>query len=389
MDTSRAVAEGVRNAGALVEIGSPGQLADAVRELLTDRAKAAEIGRRAKACAESQRGAAARAAAAIVRLRAEAVPRWLPPLPVRLAAPLYRWGAELKRRATRPRRLNAPVISVGNLSMGGAGKTPLTLHLAERMPGSAILTRGYGRRSNSALILAPGASADWRDTGDEAQLYLRSGAAPLGVGPDRYAVGRAMLEQRSDVQRFLLDDGFQHWRLARDVDLVLIDALDPFPRDRLRESLGALSRASAFVITRADGARPGIERALRERNARAPIFYARMVPTAWVEGATGRRLELLDAGLSRAAAFCGLANPGAFWASLAEVGIRPAARIAFPDHASYGAGEIAALVKRYGKLLTTGKDWVKLGAAAGVYWLETRVEIDPELVRMLLKAQHR
>src|SRR5262249_23713854 len=152
------------------------------------------------------------------------------------------------------------------------------------------------RQSAGDLILAAGAKAPWSETGDEAQIFLRSGAAPVGIGADRVKVGR-LLRQRLEVEHFILDDGFQHWRLDRQLDIVLVDALGPFPAERLRAPLAALARADVFVITRSTGRRPGIERELRKRNSLAPIFYSSVVPEYWVEGATGRRLDLLDPGL--------------------------------------------------------------------------------------------
>jgi len=167
------------------------------------------------------------------------------------------------------------VISIGNVTMGGSGKTPVALYLAERLSKPAILTRGYRRQSTGNLILAAGEQAPWSETGDEAQIFLRSGLAPVGIGADRAEVGR-LLEERFAVEHFILDDGLQHWSLDRQVDIVLVDSLDPFPPARLREPMSALSRADIFVITRSEGPRPGIERELRQYNTTAPIFYSRV-----------------------------------------------------------------------------------------------------------------
>src|SRR5207249_8801229 len=103
-------------------------------------------------------------------------------------------------------------------------------------------------------------------------------------------------------------------------------------------------------------------------------------PECWIEGATGRRLDLHDPSLHSAAAFCGLANPGSFWASLAEIGLHPAERIAFPDHTRYDRDTIAALQKRHGLLLTTEKDWINLGedAPERINWLKIVVQMDDE-----------
>ena len=373
------IAATFRSAGALVEIGSGAELRDAVGALLRDGDRAADLGRRARQCSEAQRGATATAVTRILNLRANAVPRFHPIPPVRALLHLWHWGAELKRWSVSRVRLKAPVISVGNLTMGGSGKTPMVVYLAERLSKPAILTRGYRRRSTRDLVLAAGEAAPTNETGDEAQIFLRSGLAPVGIGVDRAEVGR-LLEERFAVDHFLLDDGFQHWRLDRQVDIVLVDALDPFPPDRLREPMEALSRASVFVITRSDGPRPGIEIELRKYNPSAPVFYSRVRPECWIEGATGERLDLQHLSLRSAAAFCGLANPGSFWASLASIGFRPADRIAFPDHPRYSPDTIQNLLNRHGALLTTQKDWINMGAngRAGVYWLKIALEIDSE-----------
>ena len=377
MENFADIADAFRAAGAMVEIESGSELARAVGALLADPA---DIGRRAKQCSEAQRGATGRAATQILRLRGESLPRIPPELPVRVAMRLWHKAAAVKRRLTRPVTLRAPVISVGNLTMGGSGKTPMVLYLAEHLSKPAILTRGYRRQSTRDLILAAGEKAPWTETGDEAQIFLRSGVAPVGIGADRAKIGR-MLDERLAVDHLILDDGFQHWRLARTVDILLVDSLDPFPPDRLREPMSALSRADIFVITRSDTPRPGIEQELRKHNSAAPIFYSRVRPQCWVEGATGRQLDLRDPALSSAAAFCGLANPGSFWASLAAIGQRPPDRIAFPDHTRYSSSSITSLLQGYGALLTTEKDVINLGKDfANVYWLKIGLEIDEEEV---------
>src|SRR5207245_3069736 len=131
-------------------------LGAAVGALLQDPERSADLGRRAKACAEAQTGATTTAVARIVHLHAEAVPRFEPIAPVRAAMGLYRCAASAARVFFRRVKLNAPVISVGNLTMGGSGKTPMTLYLAERLSKPAILMRGYRRQSGGNLILAPG-----------------------------------------------------------------------------------------------------------------------------------------------------------------------------------------------------------------------------------------
>ncbi len=408
MENFRQIAEEFREREAYVEIASASELAGAVDQLLTDRARAAEIGRRALACAESNRGATERAMAVIRETAQSACPQVRPTLPALVFLwPLARiWssaaGWNRHRNLRRRRKLDAAVISVGNVTMGGTGKTPCVLYLAEQMrragrqPG--ILTRGYGRHSvDKHLILEPGAQAKTAQTGDEPQIFLRSAVAPLGIGADRFETGRR-LRERFGTDVLILDDGFQHVRLDRQVDIVLIDALSPFgggdvfPLGRLREPLDALGRADAFVITRSDCA-PGtwdIGRALRRYNPHAPVFRARSVPDHWVEAVTGLQIPPRELPFSRAAAFCGLGNPESFWNILDGLGIEIADRVAFGDHHAYRASEMRRLARQFlaakaEAALTTEKDAINFceGSTAlmtplPVYWLKIRMEIDRE-----------
>jgi tetraacyldisaccharide 4'-kinase len=281
------------------------------------------------------------------------------------------------------------VISVGGLTVGGAGKTPVVLWLAEQLAQRgyrpAILTRGYKRRiAEPQTILAPGEKAAPELTGDEAQSYVRAGVAPIGIGADRAGTGRA-IEQRFAPDVFLLDDGFQHRRLARSIDIVVLDGLDPFgggavlPAGRLREPPAALARAAAIIVIRTEPGRSiaGIEARIRKHNPNVPVFTARVVPRGWIDAATGAPASPPpDAG-----AFCGLGNPDSFWRSLRALGIVPVFRRRFPDHHRYTYGELKALAGR--TLLTTGKDaanlpdgWEAVIAPSRVLWLEIALEVD-------------
>ena len=317
-----------------------------------------------------------------------------------------------KARQQRPSAtiaaLDVPVISVGNLTTGGTGKTPFVAWLAQRLKADGhhpgILTRGYGRRSHENILAVPaGGKASVSQTGDEAQIFLRTGSAALGIAADRYTVG-LMLRARFGVDIMLLDDGFQHTRLRRDLDIVLVDALSPFsngelmPLGRLREPFGALSRADAFVITRTEMARitPAIERKLRQYNPTAPIFHAATVADQWVELSTGQEYRSLDLAGERAIGFCGLGNPESFWQTLARLKISPVDAIDYSDHHSYTSAELirlAQLAKDHHAtvLLTTEKDAVNLcegsiSLLGGVrlLWLKIDLEIDNEAALMRL-----
>jgi len=406
MENFREITRDFLDGGACVSIAKPSELAEAVGSLLANRSRAADIGRRAAECAAGRRGATDRALTAIHESAASALPNPTPELGTRLLlGPLsFFWSAlagwRRRQNAAKSRTLDAAVVSVGNITLGGTGKTPCVLYLVEQMhragrhPG--VLTRGYGRHSvHNQLILEPRAYARAEQTGDEPQMFLRSGIAPLGIGADRYRTGR-LLEERFGCNVLILDDGFQHVQLQREIDLVLIDALSPlgggrvFPLGRLREPLDSLARANVFVITRNNLAPATfeIERALRVYNSRAPVFHARAVPEAWVDAASGQTVAELP--FTRLAAFCGLGNHQAFWRTLKSLGIQPVDRVAFDDHHAYRPREMRRLAEQFlaqkaEAAITTEKDsinfcdgCVALMSPLPVYWLKIRMELDRE-----------
>jgi tetraacyldisaccharide 4'-kinase len=256
---------------------------------------------------------------------------------VRLRALAYR------KRLLRTRRVDGIVISVGNLTVGGTGKTPMVLWIAERLLAEGkrvgILTRGYrGEPSGAQSNHASGAAAD--STSDEVQLLKsRLGdRVAFGVGRNRFTSGRELA--RRGIQWFILDDGFQHQQLARDVDVVLIDATNPFggghllPAGRLREPKSALARADIVVITRTSRA-PAIEAAVR-RESNAPIFYARPQLDSIQKISDGQSgSAVADGQLPKLFAFCGIGNPSAFLASLRDWNIPIVGHKFFPDHHRY------------------------------------------------------
>ena len=252
-------------------------------------------------------------------------------------------------------RLRLPVISVGNLSVGGSGKTPfvqtLGRWLAAQGIGYDVLSRGYRRHTRGVLRVDAAGPAELY--GDEPLLLARTLEAPVFVGEDRYLAGlaaEAWARQNGVPTRLhILDDGFQHRQLHRDFDIVLLSAADLrgtlLPFGRLREPLSALGRADAVAAP----------------EDLAPLLSA---PNVWQ---VRRRLVLDRPAPSRALAFCGLAKPRQFWESLAEIGITPAATYAFGDHHHYAARDIE-LLKRLARqhdangFVTTEKDLVKLDA---------------------------
>jgi 3-deoxy-D-manno-octulosonic-acid transferase len=331
-----------REAGAVRIVRDAAELAQAVKEILERGSElGSELGSRAAALAKSKRGATRRAVEQIT-LGAPLTHRPLAGI-WQMLSWVWRAGVALDRRFTTPVRLSKPVISVGGLAMGGVGKTPLVLWLArelrQRGHRVGILTRGYGRQDRSPAAFAPGDPAPARVTGDEAQLFLKSGLAHVGVGPNR-AVTARLIEREVDV--FLLDDGFQHWALERDFDIVLLDPLDPFagggvfPAGLLREPMASLQRAGAVVTVRKAAVNPP-----------PPGRYT---------------------------AFCGIGNPGSFFATLRECGVEVARTQVFPDHHAYRLEELGAL---RGPLITTEKDAANLPPGAPeVYVLKIDICLD-------------
>ena len=430
MENFADIAESFRAGEAWLQIAGAGDLAGAVERLLGDANLRRLLGTRAGRLARGQTGIAARFADEVLRVQDRAVPSWglgrlrkegynrLATLgrPDKLKHVLrvlsigWVWAGRLKAKRDLANRLSlsTPVISVGGIAMGGSGKTPfvdmLAGELSERGLQVAILTRGYRRSSGESAIIPAGSSASYDSTGDEAQILVRSGRAHVGVGVNRGAIG-ALMESRLKPDVFLLDDGFQHRKLARQLDIVLIDALDPFPGGApfplgfLREPMEALGRADAFVITRAQPNRryEGIRCRLREVNSTAPIFTASVEAVYWVNERTKERVGHLDI---RVAAFCGLGNPSSFWQTLSDLGVDRVFEKVFSDHHRYTARELRALATnaqaRGAKaLITTEKDLMNLpGDAMAVlegvelYWLKiaTLVRERDELMSMVARA---
>ncbi|HWC97853.1 MAG TPA: tetraacyldisaccharide 4'-kinase [Candidatus Sulfopaludibacter sp.] len=408
MENFQAIANEFRAADAVVEIASGSELAAAVQRMLASPAEARATGERALACAQARGGATSRALEEIQALHGRFLPHYRPAMPWYAVARAlsWVWVAGGRRRfdsALRgQKKIDAPVISVGNLTMGGTGKTPCVLRLAElfkergRKP--AILTRGYKRASpEKYLALAPGAASSALQTGDEPQIFIRSGLAPVGIGADRYRTAM-LLRGEFDVDLILMDDAFQHVRVARDVDIVLVDALngfgggEVFPVGRLREPMAALARADIFVITRAEipDLIPAIEGVLRGANPKAPIFHAHVEPQAWVDQATGQSFDVSQRPFQAAAAFCAVGNPQSFRRTLLKLGVEPVSWTEFEDHHRYKPAElrrIAAQALTCGaqSLVTTQKDAVNLCddaehlfGSVPVYWLKVGMRIDRE-----------
>jgi tetraacyldisaccharide 4'-kinase len=256
----------------------------------------------------------------------------------------------------RRKRLNAPVISVGNLTMGGTGKTPMVIWLAEKFLNDgkrvAILSRGYH-----------GANG----TSDEIELikFRLQGRVSFGVGKNRFAEGKR-LESQQPVDVFLLDDGFQHLRLARDLDILLLDSSQQLggesllPAGSLREPVSAMSRANLVVFTRTETT-PGAIEAIGKLN-QFPVFAAATRLLGFRRlGGDVTLLSSSEIGMGPFFAFCGLGNPEAFFRDLRNWGLALGGQATYADHHRYAEAEvleIQAAGKQAGAsaFLTTEKD---------------------------------
>jgi tetraacyldisaccharide 4'-kinase len=255
------------------------------------------------------------------------------------------------RGLVRAHRLRGPVVSIGNLSVGGSGKTPFVLLLGDLLKARGlkfdVLSRGYGRTTKGVALVDPAGSA--RDFGDEPLLIARRLSVPVVVGEERYAAGM-FAEKKFGPQLHLLDDGFQHRSLARDFDIVLVTPEDIrdrlLPAGRLREPLSSLRRADAIVLT------SGASQEEFPLDGKL-VWRARrgIVPTNVP---------------SRPVVFCGIARPKNFVLQLRTAGIEPVAEAFYRDHHAYSEQDIRDLLSlqrrsEAGGFVTTEKDAVNLG----------------------------
>jgi tetraacyldisaccharide 4'-kinase len=255
------------------------------------------------------------------------------------------------RNIFQVKKLARPVVSIGNISVGGSGKTPFVIALgqllAERGIAFDVLSRGYGRGSTEIAVVDPNGSP--AQFGDEPLLIARKLQAPVIVGADRYQAG-LLAEQKFSSKLHLLDDGFQHRRLHRDFDIVLLPAEDQvgslLPAGRLREPISALSRADAVVLFNTQAQPVGAKR----------IWHARRV------------LEL-PASAGKSVAFSGIARPSQFIAGLKSSKMEIAGTVTFRDHHRYDQRDINRLLglkkqTNADSLITTEKDLTNLGTLA-------------------------
>ena len=312
---------------------------------------------------------------------------WQRPLPARLwplwaaltpAAALYAGALAVRERWWRSHASGAGVttISVGNLTVGGNGKTPFTLFLASRLHAHrlavAIISRGWGGTSDAAALVSDGRSIlmSPRAAGDEPVMMAKSFAGPIAVARRRIDAAR-LLSARGHFDVFILDDGFQHLRLRRDLNLLLVNAARGFgngwvlPAGPLRERRDGVARADAIVLIHAGAAHQAAltaaDLALPEQT---PIVRASIRPRALVHAdAAGWHESPLALAGRRIVAVSGLADPAGFHAMLGELGATLVATLDFPDHHDYSPHDlenILSAARRADQIVTTEKDLVKI-----------------------------
>ncbi|HDH57134.1 MAG TPA: tetraacyldisaccharide 4'-kinase [Bacteroidetes bacterium] len=319
-------------------------------------------------------------------------------------AKIYEMGVVLRNfsydhHLAKVTQLPVKVISVGNLTVGGSGKTPVTLSLAkliDNLPSKkkpAILLRGYRRRGSGFRIVSSGEGSlcSWEESGDEAQIYARRlKSIPVAVDADRVRGGRALIEQFSP-SVILLDDGFQHRRLHRDLDIVLLNHRGEYltdrllPAGRLRESPGALKRAHFIVLNRYQPDDTKSDDFLShcvETFGEAKIAACRVIPSQCTNLRDGQPFRLDSLRGKRLIPFCGIANPESFLETLQKLDPEIPFLVRFPDHHAYKPRDAGRLADAFTKnnadyLITTEKDAVKLGGlfeALPILVLEIEIE---------------
>ncbi len=279
---------------------------------------------------------------------------------------LYRWGV---LSSDHP---GVPVIVVGNLTVGGSGKTPFVIWLVEwlksqgRSPG--VVSRGYGRRNNGLCSVSADSTAD--EVGDEPLLIHDKTGVPVVVGADRLAAARLLHASHLEVDVIVSDDGLQHYRLQRDMELVLADARSLFgngwllPAGPLREPVSRLGKSNALILSQRDDVTSDVK-------ASVPVFSVRHEPAGFRKLASGEFVELLPvSGDRQIQAVAAIARPGNFLASLKKLGINFRSSL-FADHHLFTEGDI----DRDAVVVMTEKDAVKCKSFVGPEWwaLELRV----------------
>jgi len=308
--------------------------------------------------------------------------------PLQLLSILYGWMVRARvfsysTGLRRSKRLSCPVISIGNITVGGTGKTPLVITLARELMGrgipTAILSRGYKAQHSSnpwvsdgkTIYLSPAASGD-----EPFQMAKNLKGIPVLIGRDRYANGQLAL-QRLPIRGILLDDGYQHLQLYRDLNILLVDSEIGFgdrhvlPRGILREPLTSLRRANLFLLTKVRSPESCrlFEEMIREDHPASPVFHSHYEPQGLV-GPDGEWVKLQSLQGKKVTAVSGIANPAYFSFLLRKCGLEIAGEMIFPDHHRFTSKDLAAMdmeSRQADWIVTTEKDLVKLEGVRGLH----------------------
>jgi tetraacyldisaccharide 4'-kinase len=322
------------------------------------------------------------------------------------ASGFYAVGYKAKRAMyalglARPRSVGARVISIGNITAGGAGKTPATIYFARKYSAEglrvAVVSRGYGRATHMDLPLAVSDGGEIllspEESGDEPYLIAKKVSGVPVVVCAKRVKGAEFAIERYGAEIILLDDGFQHASISRDEDVVVVDCTNPFgfgrllPRGLLREPMIALERATRFLLTHADECdHEDVIRTLNQINPAAEILRSRHRPVrlTTLGGDGGETLGSIKG--KKALAVSSIGNPRAFEATLESIGVDVARFLRFNDHHWYDAGDIerirgAAREADAAYIISTEKDGVRLGLVPNAPKDTLLLEIELELLK--------
>jgi tetraacyldisaccharide 4'-kinase len=309
---------------------------------------------------------------------------------------VMRWRNRLYDRGVLTSHgVDAIVISVGNITVGGTGKTPFVIHLADWLKGqgvpTAVLSRGYGRNTRGLVVVSDGRRlrSDAVRAGDEPVLLARRlGGVPVVVCGDRVRAGRfAVQEYASRV--LVLDDAFQHRRILRNLDIVLLNAERPFGNGRLlpggplREPLAGLARADLLVVTGVGESPVSLDIPVFREHPPAAVLYVRRVPRAWISLPDWNTLPLDRMQGKRVLAFAGIGNPASFERTVSETGAAVVRCLGFRDHHPYGFRDVeriarAAVQMGVHAVVTTEKDAVRFTVPwpGGIPWVALRIGME-------------
>lgn len=339
---------------------------------------------------------------------------------------IYQFGDRLNKNMKKPRAFeNAKVLSIGNITTGGTGKTPAAIYFATALQNEdyqiGILSRGYGgtlSKENSILSDGKNLYLDSTESGDEPYLLaVNLPGIPVGVGKKRYESG-LMLQEKFNTSLFILDDGFQHYALDRDVDIVLVDATNPFgnrhtlPNGILREPPEALKRSDIVIISKADIADSAevekLSSELKElsghemifRSAHKAVGFKKLPQDYSIDNIAKQKIQKLDIIKNESVwALSAIGNHRSFENTLRRLGASDVENITYRDHHEYSSRDIENILKRvepYDFLITTEKDWVRLRKFSeefsnlkNFYYLKVEFEIIQNEVLLLegLKAK--